>query len=54
MLRAGAGDVAVLMGEWVQGGEDLEMGLLKLELWARVEVETGGEADDLELYCNLG
>lgn len=45
---------AASTGEWAQGGEALETGLLKLELWARVEVETGGEADDLELYCNLG
>lgn len=35
--------------ERVQGGENLELGLLKLELWPRVEVETGGAADELEL-----
>ena len=41
-------------GETVRRGENLEVGLLKLELWARVEVETGGAADELELSCNLG
>lgn len=41
-------------GERVQGGENLEVGLLKLELWPRVEVETGGTVDELGLSCNLG
>lgn len=31
-----------------------KLGLLKLELWARVEVEARGEADDVELWGNHG
>lgn len=29
------------------------MGLLKLALCAGIEVEVGGELEELELYCNL-
>lgn len=42
------------MGERVQGGEHLDVGLLKLEFWAGVEVEARGEADEFEPCCNLG
>lgn len=31
-----------------------KLGLLKLELWATVEVEARGEADDVELWGNRG
>lgn len=51
-----AGDYgAVLIGKRRhREGMVWKLGLLKLELWARVEVEARGEADDVELWGNRG
>lgn len=51
-----AGDYgAVLIGKRRRReGMVWKLGLLKLELWARVEVEARGEADDVELWGNHG